>query len=413
MRILALTSQYPNPYQPHKTPFNRHQFRLLADRHKVAMIAPIAWTDEFRARAKGLPALPPGRRVELDGIAVDHPRYLFPPRVLQATYGPFFASSVAPTFRRAVARFRPDLIYAAWAYPDGWAAVRLARRTGIPVVIQVLGSDVLVLTTHPRRRRLTFNGLRAADGVVAVSQDLAQRVIKGGVNPDKVRVVYGGIDPSLFHPGPKHEARERVGINSERGPLILFVGNLVPVKGIGTLLRACRLLEQEGVAFQCRLIGQGPLAGRLQERINRTGLGARVELLGVKSQAELPDWYRAADVFVLPSRSEGVPNVLLEASACGTPCVASRVGGIPEITHRGSIQLVPPDDPLALARAIRETLSGCQGSFPDTPRTKSEAVDDIERFLDEVLVRHRTPHASPHLIDPARVDSAVTQLPSE
>src|SRR5207248_1113815 len=116
-------------------------------------------------------------------------------------------------FRRRVARFRPDLIYATWAYPDGWATVRMARRVGLPVVIQVHGSDVLVTTRHAKRRELTFDALRAADGVVAVSQDLADRALAEGVRPERVRVVYGGVDPALFHPGPQADARRRLGLD--------------------------------------------------------------------------------------------------------------------------------------------------------------------------------------------------------
>jgi glycosyltransferase involved in cell wall biosynthesis len=111
-------------------------------------------------------------------------------------------------------------------------------------------------------------------------------------------------------------------------------------------------------------------------------------LLGARRQEDLPDWYRAADVFVLPSHSEGVPNVLLEATACGTPCVASRVGGVPEISDRGDIRMVPPDDPAALAGAIREVLAsrGKPRHFAP-PRTWSESIDELEQFLAGVSAR--------------------------
>ena len=172
----------------------------------------------MRARRNGAAPLPADRRVELDGLTVDHPRFYFPPKILQRTYGPLFEKSVRRVFRQRVAEFRPDLVYAPWAYPDGWAAVRLARRAGLPVVVQVLGSDVLLLTKQRARRRLTFDALRAADGVVAVSRDLADRVIDDGVEPDRVRVIYDGVDPARFHPGPRLDARRRVGLARGRRP---------------------------------------------------------------------------------------------------------------------------------------------------------------------------------------------------
>jgi glycosyltransferase involved in cell wall biosynthesis len=386
MRILAVTNIFPSPFLPFKAPFNRHQFRVLGERNAVSVIAPVAWTDEWRARRKGAPALPRDRRVELDGLVVEHPRFYFPPKILQGTYGRWFQASVGPTFRRHVAEFRPDLIFATWAYPDGWAAVRLARRAGLPVVIQVHGSDVLVLARHPKRRRLTFDALRAADGVIAVSSDLARRAIEEGVPPDRVRVVYGGIDADVFHPGSKVDARRRLGLDREPDPLLLFVGNLLPVKGLDVLIDACAALAREGVRFRCHLIGQGPLAKPLAVQIARHGLTDRVKLLGPKPQTELPDWYRAADLFVLPSRSEGVPNVLREAAACGLRCVATRVGGIPEVSSCGDIRLVPAEDPAALAGALRTGLAERDRPVPvSAARTQAQAIGDLEEFLERVV----------------------------
>jgi glycosyltransferase involved in cell wall biosynthesis len=326
--------------------------------------------------------------VERDGLVVDHPRYYYTPKVLQRFHGRQFLESVRQTFRRRVAEFRPDLVFAPWAYPDGWAAVRLARRAGLPVVLQVHGSDVR-LAVRRKRRQLTFDALRAADGVVAVSQDLGRRLVEGGVDPDRVRVIYNGIDPAWFYPGPKLDARLRVGLPTDTDPVVLFIGNLVRVKGVEVLIDACDQLVRSGSRFHCRIIVEGPLAGALQGRVDQLGLGDRVKLLGSKPQLELPDWYRAADVLVLPSYSEGVPNVLLEAAACGTPCVASRVGGVPEITHRCDLQMTPPGDSPALAEAIRDVLSRRRQPRKPLPpaRTRGEAVDELEQFLAAVLAR--------------------------
>ena len=107
-------------------------------------------------------------------MPVEYPRFVFPPRVLRGWYGRFYRWSIGPAFRRALAAFRPDVVFATWAYPDGWAAVDLAHQAGLPAVLKVHGSDVLQLKHYPTRRRGTAEALRRADRVVAVSRDLAR-----------------------------------------------------------------------------------------------------------------------------------------------------------------------------------------------------------------------------------------------
>jgi glycosyltransferase involved in cell wall biosynthesis len=386
VRILALTNLYPNPFQPHRAPFNRQQFRILAASHAIRVIAPIAWTDELKARWKGAPALAKTRTADRDGLTVEHPRYWFTPRLLRRQYGRFFQASTMGAFRRALDEFRPDLVFAPWAYPDGWAAVRLARKAGLPVVIQAHGSDVLLLDRFPARKHRTIQAVRDADGIVAVSQDIANHLVRYGVSADRVRVVYDGVDTSIFHPGPRKEARDRLGV-ADGDPLLLFIGNLLPVKAVDVLLEACRLLEESGSAFRAAIIGEGPLRITLERLAARLGIAERVRFLGSLPQQQLPDWYRAADLFVLPSYSEGVPNVLLEASACGTPYVASNVGGIPEIAHLGVARLAPPGKPAALADAIRESLSRTDRRSAVAPRRREEAVAELVGFLNEVRKR--------------------------
>jgi glycosyltransferase involved in cell wall biosynthesis len=392
---LAITNLYPNPLQPHRGTFNRQQLRALADRNDVAVIAPIAWTDEWSARRRGAGPLPSGRRVECDGLAVQHPRYLFPPKVMRSWYGHFFGCSIQRAFDDALAEFRPELVFAAWAYPDGWAAVRLGHRVGLPVVLKVHGSDVLTLPQTRGRGPVTTQALRGADAVIAVSQDLAEKVVQMGADAARVSVVYDGIDSSRFHPGPRQVARERLGIPEDE-PMILFVGNLVPVKGVDVLIQACARLASRGLRFRCLVIGQGPLRAELAQQVEEAGLARRVTLVGPVAHAELPDWYRAADLFVLPSYSEGVPCVLLEAAACQTPFVATRVGGIPEIAHFNHGRLVGSGDAAALADAMALMLSNpaerrSHGAFN---RTHDDAAREIETVFRRVL-SERGPQVSP------------------
>jgi glycosyltransferase involved in cell wall biosynthesis len=382
-----MTNLYPNPYQPQRATFNRDQLRMLAQRCGVRVIAPILWTDELAVRLRQGARLPPGRSRILDGIVVEHPPYWFPPRILRKSYGHCYRESVRAAFRRAVDQFRPDLIFAPWAYPDGWAAVELAAEAGLPVVVKVHGSDVLLMDEHPGRSSATAEALRRADAVLAVSRDLADRVVALGAERARVRLIYDGIDLERFSPGSTSRAREALNLDPEL-PVILSVGNLVPVKGHDILVEACARLTRQGVRFVCHVIGQGPCRAALLRQAARLGLANRFHLAGTIPHDRLPDWFRAADVFALPSHSEGVPTVLLESAACGTPFVASRVGGIPEIAGIGPCRLTPPGDPQALADSLHELLRAQPGRDvrpAGAVRSRSETVGEMERLFAETL----------------------------
>ncbi len=307
--------------------------------------------------------MPTIRRTQQGFVSVRHPRYLYPPAMLRRWHGQCYRWSVRRTFTQSIREFQPDLIYAPWAYPDGWTAVRLGHELGLPVVVKVMGSDLHMLSQYPGRRQGTVETLEQADRIISVSRQLAQTAIELGASRQNVDVIYNGVDRTLFTPGSQSQARQRLKLDPQPRRL-LFVGNLVPVKQVEVLIDACRELVSNGEPFCCHLIGDGPLRERIADRVSRFGLNDVVRFEGQRSHSELPVWYRAADVVVLPSRSEGVPNVLLEAQACGVPIVASRVGGIPEIVSGEPHRLVPAGDSLALAEAIADVLANAKRPMP-------------------------------------------------
>ncbi|MDZ4754987.1 MAG: glycosyltransferase [Phycisphaerae bacterium] len=381
MRIVVVTSLYPNSMQPHLAQFNRQQFAALARAHNVQIIAPVAWTNEWLHAGHALE-----RRDVRDDVTVQHPRYLFTPKLMRGWYGHFFVRSIGSAFREAVRTLRPNVVLGCWAYPDGWAAVHLAREAGLPVVIKVHGSDLLTLTRASARMRRTTEALAGADAVVAVSRHLRDRAIALGAAAPRTHVVGNGVDTSLFCPGGRSAARADCGIVSNK-PLLLAVGNLVPVKGHDVLIDALARLSAQRVPFQCVIVGDGPQRDPLQTRIRALGLSDRVRLVGALPLAQLPTWYRAADLMVLPSRSEGVPNVLLEATACGTPWIATAVGGVPEIAHAGA--LVPAGDSPALCERIAAFIRSGAAPAPIVgPCTWDASAAALAAVLHDAATNH-------------------------
>src|SRR5439155_16365286 len=147
-------------------------------------------------------------------------------------------------------------------------------------------------------------------------------------------------------------------------------------------LDACDRMIKNREDLRLCLVGNGPQRSSLAAECRQRGLSPFVSFIGPVEQHRLPDWYRAADLTVLPSRSEGIPNVLRESLACGTPFVASAVGGIPEIATNPCLRLVPPGDPAALADAIAASLAAGEAARPTTCSTNwAESADALVRIL--------------------------------
>lgn len=200
--------------------------------------------------------------------------------------------------------------------------------------------------------------LRGADRVVTVCHAFARRLARSGVAPERIRVVHGALDAAWAAAGDAERERLRAQLGlAAHERLVLAVGRLSREKGHCDLVDAFQRLirAQPGLAAQLVLLGEGPERSRLAANVARWGLGERVRLAGQVTDPR--DYYRAADLFVLPSHSEGCPNVLLEAMAAELPVVATAVGGVPELVrHEHSALLVAPRHPRALADAMGRLL---------------------------------------------------------
>ena len=386
MKILLVTTVFPTPLQPNKGAFNREMVRALGNSCEIQVIAPVAWPLVYRAQRAGR-AWERVRRA--DGVVVRHPVYYYPPKVLRSGYGAFFRWSIRATVDELLREFQPDIVMGYWAHPDGQAAVHIASRLGVPSVVMVGGTDVLVLGHGAGRRRAIRRVLERADAIVTVSQDLRRTVREWNLSASKIHVVRRGVDAVHFKPGAREDARRRLGIDLSSRAL-LWVGHMVAVKGLEVLIDACKQAASR-TSFHLYLVGDGPLSRQLQRQCARLGIADRVTFVGYVPHATLPDWYSAADLTVLPSHSEGVPNVLLESIAAGTPFVATRVGGIPEIADPALDRLVAPGDAAAMADAIVDGLSmpGRAERRTLSTRTVDEAAQEMLELLDATIDTQR------------------------
>lgn len=389
--ILALTSIYPRPRRPWFGLFNYQALRELAGRTRLSLVSPVSWIDRARDRrlmpagAAGPDSTDvPGTAPGLEPVYVP---YLSIPFAGRGMNGYMQYRAVLPV-ARSMHRRRPfEFILSYWAYPDGYAACRLSRSLGVPYAVVALGSDLAIMTRSGITAARIRETLAGAARVICVSESLWERACALGAAAERCRVVPNGIDPARFAPLPRAECRTRLGIGGDER-MIVFIGNMDPVKGVDVLLQALAAIDRDPPL--AILIGSGRRLGAYERQAAALGLSGRVTFAGPVPHRDTALFLNAADLLVLPSRSEGCPNVVLEALACGTPVVASSVGGVPELIRSPEQGiLVPPRQPAALAEAI---VSGVARSWSrdDIARTSTrtwatvagETLAIIDEYLD-------------------------------
>jgi len=255
------------------------------------------------------------------------------------------------------------VILAPWLYPDGVAAASWGSRLGVPVWLMALGTDTFHLR-HPLRRQAILSAAERAAGIICVWRGLAERLAEAGVARDKLHVVPNGVDAGRFHfvapPSALQSLPETVPAAwRQASRRALWVGNLVDVKAPERALAALsRLGASLPDAAHLLIVGRGPLLDGLRRQASQAGIAARVHFVGGLPHEVLPAVMNAADVLLLTSRSEGMPNVVLEALACGLPVVATEVGAVGEMLAGEPLArgVAAAGDPAALAEALTDVL---------------------------------------------------------
>jgi teichuronic acid biosynthesis glycosyltransferase TuaC len=353
LRVLTLSTLFPNAARPTLGVFVERQTLGLAALPdvEVQVVSPVGlppWPLRMHPHYRSLARLP--EQESWKGLEVYRPRYRVLPGLGQGSTPRRLARALLPVLRKIRRDFPFDVIDAEFFWPDGPAAMHLARALGVRVSIKARGSDIRYWGEKPAIAAQMVEAAEAASGLLAVSEPLKRDMVALGMPAEKIMVHYTGVDTAAFRPSDRAAEKAALGI---AGPLILSVGALVPRKEQRLAIAALEALPQATLV----LVGDGPEKAALEREAARRRLTDRVRFLGNRPHAELPRLLAAADVLLHPSSSEGLANVWLEALACGIPVVCQDVGGAREVVRTPAAGRIVPGDPAAMAAAVRELLA--------------------------------------------------------
>ncbi len=348
LSILSFTTVFPRPGALHSGIFIRSRLQAMAARAQIQVVAPVAWVEYgnpnhlFPERAE---------RVSADGrLAVFRPRWFYLPGTPWLT-----PALLALCSLWSLRRLKFDVIDAHFGHPAGEAACLLSLFTGRPFTVTLRGNE----TSHAQARLVGWWmrwALRRAGRVIAVSERLRAFAIRMGVEPDRAVTIPNGVDPATFYPRDRTLCRAKLGMR-EQAKHILSAGCLIERKGHHHAIEALGQMRKAGLDAELWIVGDRGGEGDFEEPLRaltaRLNLQAEVHFVPGVPQNDLAEYMTAADVLCLASSREGWPNVVHEALACGTPAVATDVGGVPDmLPDRAYGFVVPAGDAVSLRNSL-------------------------------------------------------------
>jgi len=367
MNILWITSAYPWHGHPYGGIFYQTQAQALCRLGvQVHVNVAMPWVPGIAALLSPRHALERSApRQQLDeGVTVSRIPYL------GHRYSHYIGRSYLALMRQVLRHldFKPDLVHGHYACPMGLAAVGVARRLGVPSVITLHGSDV---NDDPIKSGLAASRFRqavtGADQLICVSRALGERTRElTGASPEYLPL---GINIHRFNTAlSREQARTELGLPQEQA-IVLYIGYLHSSKGVPLAQQALAHPSLAGVLGL--FVGEGPLGPSLAAQ-------AQCRWQPTVQNSMIPKYLAAADLIILPSYSEGLPTVLVEAGACGTPIIATEVGGIPELLAEDRGRLIPAGSEEALRGAILEVLAHPETARNRAGRLRSYIIDTFD-----------------------------------
>lgn len=366
-KVLVVTTLYPNSIQFRHGIFVENRIRYLNETGKVniKVIAPVPWFP-FRLRAfhnySKFVDIPD---YELrHGIDVYHCRYGVIPKIGMLLTPLFLAFSLFREIKRLQKTgYDFDVIDAHYYYPDGVAAAMVAKLLKKPLTITARGTDINLIPQFFLPKKMILWASQVANYNLAVCDALRQRMVDIGIKEASTRVLRNGVDLNVFKPFDREAIRRDRSVNSK---LLISVGNLIEIKGHHLIIEAM----QELAGYELWIVGDGDWKNKLNELTTELNLHDRVFFFPEVEQRLLPEIYNCADALILASEREGWPNVLLEAMACGTPVIASNVGGTSEILCSPEAGILFKDRTL---QGIVFAVDQLFANYPDRMKTRAYA----------------------------------------
>ena len=336
LKALIITATFPSKADPTFGVFVKERIKALSllEGIEVRVIAPVPWFPPIKISENWYRWSQFPKKEIVEGIEVHRPRYFLPPKIGGYVHSQLMSRAIMRTAMKIKSDFEFNFIDSHFVYPGGAAAVKVARKFSVPVTLTGRGEDMLRFPNLPIIGNQIRRALAGSSHCIGVSREIADAMIANGSSPKTTSVIGNGIDEKKFYLQSMEACRARLGISPE-SKVILAVGERTRRKGFHLLVSAMPTILGHHPSAKLIVIGRPGRYGRdntdeLNRMISDRGLKNQVSILPPCDHQDLRDWYGASNLFALPSESEGSPNVVLEAMACGTPCVASKVGSIPD-----------------------------------------------------------------------------------
>lgn len=312
--LLFFTNLHPLPWQGTRATYNSEETKYLSKHYEIKKLIPVPWFTWLK-------------QVVFSGYRSPENTCIFPffyiPGTLTSLHPTMMVFSMIISIKPIIWIIKANRVVASWAYAEGVAAAFLKRKSKAKLLIETLGSDVNALMQMPLHRRQMLWAFRTATAVSSKSRALAKE-IKNHSPQISPEVIYNGVDFESF------SLRQRP-LQQTQCTNLLFIGSIIKTKGIEELIDAIGLLKKNSTDVSLKIIGDGILKDRITQRVSAEGLSSIVDIVGPVPHEKLLSYIHSADALILPSYREGVPNVVMESLATGTPVIVTRVGGIPEV----------------------------------------------------------------------------------